>query len=203
MPAALPGATIAENQANPSQGRCIMFNPLSGPKNSPFDAKKPGAGVWGTGAAYVADPANISTGALNTGIGFGSPPIIGLTAPQSIKDRGFTDNYVPGVSKPDGTDTTDSRFVFIGGGRSVITNGLSVPSPYDETMVGLCMAGNGGSRDGGLTPFTGFPVKTVTAVGTVANGVDVEAGFKNRSGVTIVVGQSVFGSSDTPNADVT
>jgi hypothetical protein len=179
-----------------------MFDPLSGPKASPFDAKKPVYNAT-VGAAFVNDPANISTGALQTGIGFGSPPIFGLTAPQSIKDRGFTDDYTPGITKPSGVAATDSTLVYIGGGRSVITNGLSVPSPYDESMVGLCMAGNGGSRDGGTTPFTGFPVKTVTAVGSVANGVDVEAGFKNRSGVTIVVGQSVFGSSDTPNADVT
>jgi len=37
----------------------------------------------------------------------------------------------------------------------------------------------------------------------VANGAAVETGFTNRSGVSLATGQSVFGSSTTPNADVT
>ena len=199
MPAALPGSTDTENRANPSAGRAVMFDALSGPKASPFDAKKPN---YLTGGAFVNDPANISTGALQTGIGFGSPPVLGSIA-ATQNTRNFTDDYIPGTTKPGGALATDSTLVYIGGGRSVITNGLSVPSPYDELMTQPCMMGNGGSRDGGTTPFTGFSVKAVTAVGSVANGVVVEAGWVNRAGVTIVATQSVFGSSATPNADVT
>ncbi len=213
MPASLPGATLVQNQANPTQGRCVMFDPLSGPKASPFDAKKPNP----AGGAFVADIANCSTGALSTGIGFGSPPIIGPisdplvnNAVNGIRKAGFSDNYTPGITKPDGTAATDSSLVYIGGGRMITNTGtLSqdkgrpfIPSPYDETMVALCMAGNGGSRDGGTTPFTGFPIKMVTAAGAVANGAAVEAGFVNRSGAGLIIDQSVFGSNTTPNADV-
>lgn len=195
MPASLPGSTVAENLANPSAGPCVIFDPLSGPKASPFDARK--IASWANGApVYANDPTNLSTGALQTGIGFGSPPIFGAAA---IKPN-FTDNYTPGISLPSAAAATDSRLMYIGGGRS-LANGN--PNPYDETMVGLCKAGQGGSRDGGTTPFTGFPCKTVTATGAVANGAAVEAGWINRSGVALTTGQSVFGSSTTPNADVT
>jgi hypothetical protein len=63
------------------------------------------------------------------------------------------------------------------------------------------MAGNVGSRDAGAGPaYTGFSTKMVTATGAVANGAAVEAGFTNRSGVALVTGQSVFGSSTAASA---
>jgi len=174
-----------------------MMDPLSGPKGSPFGGRTLAFDVDGH-PEYTADPTNLSTGALQTGIGFGSPPIIGPTAPASIQAAGFSDDYVPGVTKPGLVAATDSTLVYIGGGRSDV-NGL--PNPYDELAVGLAMAGNGGSRDAGAGPaFTGFPVKTVTATGTVANGAAVETGFVNRSGVSITTGQSVFGSATAANA---
>jgi hypothetical protein len=178
-----------------------MLDPLSGPKASPFDARKISSWTNNINGArgapvYAADILNCSTGALCTGIGFGSPPIFGAA---QIKPN-FSDDYIPGITKPGLTAATDSTLVYIGGGRS---NALGVPTPYDESMVALGKAGQGGSRDGGTTPFTAFPCKTVTATGTVANGSAVETGFNNRSGATIVSGQSVFGSSTTPNADVT
>jgi len=208
MAASLPGATAAENAANPSQGRAVIFDALSGPKSSPFGGRTL---AWDSDnhPVYTADATNLSSGALATGIGFGSPPIFGLTAPASIQAAGFSDDYIPGITKPGLTAATDSTLVYIGGGRCNAptegpgSDGVAVPNPYDESMVAICMAGNGGSRDGGTTPFTGFPVKTVTATGTVANGADVETGYANRSGVSITTGQSVFGSSATPNADVT
>lgn len=195
MPAALPEATLVENQANPSQGRAVILDPLSGPKASPFDARKI-TGWSGGRPTYANEPLNCSTGALQTGIGFGSPPIFGAS---QIKPN-FNDDYIPGVTKPGLTAATDSTLVYIGGGRS---NADGTPNPYDESMVALGKAGQGGSRDGGTTPFTAFPMKTVTATGTVANGSAVETGWNNRSGESIVAGQSVFGSSTTPNADVT
>lgn len=194
MPAGLPGATLAQNQANPSQGPSVIFDPLSGPKASPLDARIISSWVQQS-PIYDDDLLNISTGALCTGIGFGSPPIFGAAAIAP----NFTDDYVPGQDLPAGTPAADSSIMYIGGGRSLADG---TPDPYDIGEVGLCMAGNGGSRDGGTTPFTGFPLKTVTATGAVANGAAVEAGFVNRSGVALVAGQSVFGSNTTPLADV-
>lgn len=210
MPAALPGATNAENLANPSAGRAVIFDLLSGPTGSPFDVRIIDEYVNQT-PVYVNDAANQtpSTGALSTGIGFGSPPVIGPTAPQSIKDRGFTDNYVVGVTGPDGVVFTTSDLMYIGGGKSVNggapayanVDGEAGAVPY-VAGFGIGMAGNGGVRDAGAgpAPFTGFHIKTVTATGTVANGADVETGYANRSGVSITTGQSVFGVSGTDSA---
>ena len=184
MPAALPGSTTAENAANPSAGRAVIFDLLSGPKGSPFDR---------------AGSSQSSTGALSTGIGFGSPPIIGPTAPASIKAAGFTDDYIPGVSLPSGVSATTSILMAIGGGRSLASG---VANPYTAGF-GIGMAGQGGSRDAGAGPaFTGFKIKTVTATGAVANGAAVETGWSNRSGVALTTGQSVFGSSTTASAAV-
>ena len=184
--------------ANPSTGLFVIMNPFSGPKGSPFDAKQ----IDPTSLALVAAPNNFSTGALNTGIGFGSPPIIGPTAPASIKAAGFNDDYTPGVTLPGGTAATDARLTCIGGGKSTANvNGNAPTVPYNAQPI--LAFGNGGSRDAGAGPaFTGFGVKTVTATATVANGAAVEAGFLNRSGVSIASGQSVFGSSTAASAAV-
>ena len=184
MPAALPGATLAQNLANPSQGLNINFDLLSGPKGSPFDKDQTG---------------NATTGALCTGIGFGSPPIIGLTAPASIQAAGFSDDYIPGVTKPDGTSWTTSIGMYIGGGKS---DAAGVSAPYTAGF-GIGDAGQGGSRDAGAGPaFTGFLTKMVTATATTANGSAIEAGWLNRSGVSMSVGQSAFGSSTAASAAV-
>lgn len=186
MPAINLGSP-ASPAANPSTGVFVIMNPFSGPTGSPFDNDQAG---------------NLSTGALNTGIGFGSPPIIGPTAPQSIKDAGFNDNYVPGVTLPGLTDATDARLTCIGGGRSGVTNNGEAPTtPYNAQPI--LAFGNGASRDAGAGPaFTGFAMKTVTATATVANGAVVETGFTNRSGVPITNGQSVFGSNIAASAAV-
>src|SRR6188472_4709758 len=99
MPAGLPGSTAAQNLANPSLGPSVIFDLLSGPRGSPKDRD--------VDIAYNAAPNsagtpsnNASTGALSTGIGFGSPPIFPPTAPASIVAAGFNDDYVPGVTKP-------------------------------------------------------------------------------------------------------
>ena len=184
--------------SNPSTGAFVIMNPFSGPKGSPFDAKQ----IDPTSKLLVAAPNNFSTGALNTGIGFGSPPIIGPTAPASIRAAGFNDDYTPGVTLPGGTAATDARLTCIGGGKSTATvNGIAPTVPYNaQPLLGF---GNGGSRDAGAGPaFTGFSLKTVTATATVANGAAVEAGFLNRSGVSITTGQSVFGSNPAASAAV-
>ncbi len=206
MPAGLPGSTLAQNLGNPSAGLNINHDLLSGPRGSPFDrdVQVPFNGMPG-GSGFPAS-GNASTGALSTGIGFGSPPIFGLTAPASIQAAGFSDDYTPGVTKPDLTASPDSSIMYIGGGRSdpptIATQGRAVPNPY-TTGFGLGDAGQGGARDAGAGPaFQGFRTKTVTATGAVAPGVAVEAGFLNRSGVALVTGQSVFGSSNVASGAV-
>src|SRR5262245_5116869 len=196
MPASLPGDTKANNTgANPSAGQPVAFDLLSGPKGSPFDKDASG---------------NASTGQLSTGIGFGSEVLIGLTAPASIKAAGFTDDYTPGVTKPDGTASANSNFMYIGGGRQVTSGspsyknvaGVAGTNPYTAGF-GIGAAGAGGSRDAGAGPaFTGFALKMVTAAGAVATGGVIETGFVNRTGAALVTGQSTFGSATAASAAV-
>jgi len=205
MAASLPGSTQAQNLANPSIGRAVIMSPFSGPKGSPFGGRLITGWTNGT-PNYANDATNLSTGALNTGIGFGSPPVIGPTAPASIRAAGFNDDYTPGVSYFTSATTMQSAttaiLTAIGGGKSTANVGGNAPTvPYVAQPI--LMAGNGGSRDAGAGPaFTGFSITTVTATGTVANGAAVETGFTNRSGQSITSGQSVFGSSTAASAAV-
>jgi hypothetical protein len=188
MPASLPGATPVQNAANPSQGSLVIFDLLSGPKGSPLD--RDGTSVTAIGP--------ISTGALSTGIGFGSPPVIGpLPLLNNIRYAGFTDDYTPGVTRPDGTASANSTLMYIGGGKS---NAAGVAVPYTAGF-GIGNAGNGASRDAGAGPaFTGFTLKLVTAAAAVAAGAVVEAGWTNRAGFGIGTGDSVFGSAVAASA---
>jgi hypothetical protein len=189
MPASLPGATAVQNAANPSQGAFVIFDLLSGPTGSPFDrdVQVPYLGPP-DGTGYPASGKQ-STGGLSTGIGFGSPPVI---RPLDLRSAGFTDDYIPGVSKPDGTASADSTIMYIGGGKSLYTG---APDPYTAGF-GIGAAGNGATRDAGAGPaFTGFDMKLVTAPGAVAAGAVVEAGWTNRAGFALGTGDSVFGSS--------
>ncbi len=206
MPAGLPGSTAVQNAANPSLGAAVLYDLLSGPKGSPKDRDVDVPYLGSPNGSGFAASGNFSTGALSTGIGFGSPPIIGLTAPASIVAAGFNDDYTPGVTKPDGTAATTSILMYIGGGRSdaptIATFGAAIANPYTAGF-GIGMAGQGGSRDAGAGPaFTGFLTKMVTAAGAVAAGGVVETGFTNRSGLALLTGQSVFGSSTTASAAV-
>jgi hypothetical protein len=191
--------------ANPSTGAAVLMSPYSGPKNSPFDA----VAINPTTGVKANDVNNFSTGGLSTGIGFGANHSISPTAPQSIKDAGFSDDSAPGLTMPAGTAAPDARLTAIGGGKSAIVSGtgangngfpasekVSVPAPY--VALPLLSFGNGGSRDAGVGPvFTGFGLKMVTATATTANGADIEAGFANRSGVSMATGQSALGSNAT------
>lgn len=173
--------------ANPSAGKTVLMNPFSGPKGSPFDRDQSG---------------NHSTGALNTGIGFGCNFIIGPTAPASIVARGFSDDYTPGVSLPSGVLATDAKLTCIGGGKSTAcVNGIAPTVPYG--VQPLLAFGEDGSRDAGAGPaYTGFAVKMVTATGAVAADAAIEAGFLNRNTAAMVSGQSAFGNSNTASAAV-
>jgi hypothetical protein len=174
--------------ANPSAGAAVLMSPFSGPAGSPFDFDE----IDGH-----------STGALNTGIGFGLNRQIGPPAPASIIAGGFNDNYTPGITLPNNSDATTSILTCIGGGRSgPALNGEAANTPYDAQP--LLAFGNGGSRDAGAGPeFTGFAMKTVTATGTVANGATIEPGWLNRTGASIRAGRSAFGSSDAASPAVT
>ena len=213
----MPAYNMAGNlvpDANPAVGSAIIMSSFSGPKGSPFDAKRADYSNPDS-MTRVADTTNISTGALSTGIGFGtnlgvakgfsSPPpaytidkVGTLVIPPS-----FTDDYTVGVTKPDGTAVTDSTLVAIGGGKNVISGTgqtVNTVTPYTAGF-GLLGFGEGGSRDAGAGPgFTGFEKKMVTATGTVANGAAIETGFINRSGGSIVTGQSTFGSATAASA---
>lgn len=215
-PAQVVGPTPA---GNPSNGKFVMMSPFSGPKGSPFDARTISYVGGSYTPTYTADPLNLSTGGLSTGIGYNATPVFsalpGLTNPLSLRAQSFDDDYTPGQTFPDGvTQATDSRFVAIGGGRNVLVAGtgangngtpasevVSVPSMYNlQPLLGF---GGGSSRDAGAGPaFTGFPVKMVTAIGAVADGAAIEAGFTNRSGVAMIAGQSAHGSSTTASAAV-
>jgi hypothetical protein len=200
------GAAGGSNaQVAAAGAKAVLCCPFSGPTGSPFEARTISYGAGANTPTYTKQSGNYSTGALQTGIGFGLNHVIGPTAPQSIKDAGFTDDYDPGVDLPSGVATTTAILNLIGGGKSVRTQGapgngfptteyFMATVPYDEQPI--LAFGNGGARDAGAGPiFTGFGTKMVTAVGTVTVGGVVETGFVNRADGSIVVGQSVFGSA--------
>lgn len=202
--------------ANPSSGSPVIMNPFTGQKSALFDFDTVKfditSSTYGTTTAKSSKEltAQTSTGGAVTGIGFGGGHVIGQAFPSSnpIAVEGFNDNYVPGVTMPDGTTAaTTSVLMAIGGGRSTPMNNsgtsganqIDVSNPY--TIAPIVGFGNSGSRDGG-TAGRGFALKTVTATGTVANGSAVETGFNNRSGVSVTTGQSVFGQNTTQTAAI-
>ena len=194
MPASLPGSTLAQNQGNPSAGAFVIFCPLSGPKGSPLDQ---------------AGSDTPSTGALCTGIGNQSLPVIRPVAGEAnaaaaIRRAGYDDDQTPGTERAGaGTkNTVNSTMMYIGGGKcNAASQGIAAPVPY-TAGIEIQGAGNGASRDGGVGPtvFTGFAMKMVTATATVANGAVVETGWVNRSGESISSGDSVFGSAAAASA---
>jgi hypothetical protein len=213
MPAGLSGATATENSANPSKGNTTIFDLLSGPKGSAFDNDKDYAAAtafFPTSTGAVPN-ANASTGALATGIGFGSPPVLNAAQIANGAGNNFDDDYTVGVSSPDpAVPFANSTGMYIGGGKCTANvGGLAPPVPYTAGF-GIGAAGNGGlstaggSRDAGAGPiFQGFKLKTVTAAATVANGAVVETGFVNRSGVSLATGDSVFGLASAASGVVT
>lgn len=203
MPASLPGATPAQNDTNPTQGRPIIMDALSGPKGSYLEARNINSWNYATGMpVYVKNLGNLTTGALCTGIGFGHNVVIGPVAPASIKDASFTDNYFPGRSAPDASNPTPATYAYIGGGRSdANAAGIAPTNPFSASQAAICGAGNGASRDAG--DGVGFCMKMVTATATVAAGAEIETAFTNRTGVSLVSGQSAFGSALNANVPVT
>lgn len=169
------------NAANPSTGKPVIMSPFSGPEGAMLDNDQPG---------------NKSTGAVNTGIGFGPGVIISAPANPNIKNAGFNAPYVPGKTLPDGTDAEDATLLAIGGGRSgAASAGESATVPLhtvDGEAPTLFAFGNGASRDG-AADGEGRDMNMVTAAGTVANGAAISAPYVNRTGKSITTGQSSFG----------
>lgn len=193
--------------ANPSVGKQVLMSSFSGPRGSPFDAQ---AFDPTTPSTKALDNNNLSTGALCTGIGFGSSNFDGPAdnaGGRVLPDQNFTDDYTPGVTKPDGTAATTSDLVAIGGGKSTASavggsaQGAAPTVPYTAGF-GLLNFGGGNARDAGAGPtnFTGFQCKMVTATGAVAVGAAVEAGFLNRTSFALNTGKSVFGVSNAASA---
>lgn len=184
MPAINMAGVVA---SNPSAGKPVLMNPFSGPKGSPLDMDQAG---------------NLSTGALNTGIGFGPNVIISPPANPNIKNAGFTDDYTPGVTRPNGVAATNATLTCIGGGRSTAAvNGVAPTAPCNaQPLLGF---GNSNSRDAGAGPaYTGFGTKMVTASGSVAAAAAIETGFLNRTGRAMTTGESAFGVSDAASTAV-
>lgn len=222
MPAVGSGGNPA-NYATPSDNEFVICSPFSGPSRSPFDAKKPVAARTYTGGVMdvEADITNYSTGALSTGIGIGT---VNRIASGGILASGWTDDVTPGISYNTSATTlqtaADARLTCIGGGRSALVSGtgpngngypasetVSVPNPYNaQPIVGFgtgVLGTPGGARDAGAGPaFTGFPLKMVTASGTVANNAAIETNTLNRTGISITNGFSVFGQSTVASAAV-
>jgi hypothetical protein len=219
-----PGFATSPPVPNPADGKPVIMSPFSGPSGSPFDAKVYPTNVWPPVLrSQVADPTNVSTGALNTGIGIGLnckvayldgatvwPTTPGGGVPIKSLESGFTILTTPGGNLPSQALAVDSRLMAIGGGRSVATpvkagdysHTLSSPNPYTAGYP-LEGFGGGGSRDAGAGPaFTGFPLKLVNATGDTAPGGVLATGYVNRSGVTVKGQNCQFGSSTTANAAV-
>ena len=203
----MPAYNMAASDAQGASGKAVLMSPFSGPLNSPFDART--MDFSGTEPVYTNDPTNLSTGALSTGIGFGigTATVINVAngesgAAEAIDNRGFSDNYTPGLTMPDGTAAAGSALLAIGGGRS---NADGTSLGYNAQP--LLAFGNGGSRDAGAGPvYTGFALKTVTATGAVAVGAAIEAGWVNRTypagGPGMVATESAFGSATAASPPV-
>lgn len=214
------------------EGTQTTFSPFSGPAGSPFDAKMYPPGIYmPVPADRVANPDDHSTGALSTGIGFscadngwagGASLGLGRTGfnqvfvPTSpLTDGLFSDDYTPGISKPDITNALTAELTAIGGGKSVATpvkpgdysNTDAVTTPYAAQP--LLNMGYGGSRDAGAGPaFTGFAMKSVTSTNVTALGAAIEPGWINRtapsgSGLELGNNKHAFGSSNVASPAVT
>ena len=214
-------------------GNSVSFSPFSGPQGSPFDALMYPSNIANPiPSQRVANTADHSTGALNTGIGFESTDngqlVAGLNTGNLIVTtggttkgipangpgalNGFTDDYQPGISLPSGALATLATLLAIGGGKST-ANGTTVAQPptvaAPYNVQPILDMGVGGSRDAGAGPaFTGFGMKLVTATADVAQGGVIETGFVNRtapaaSGIALKTGASAFGSSSTASSAVT
>lgn len=180
--------------ANPSSGAGVIMDPFSGPKGSPFDAKRYNP----TTRVLEDDPTNYSTGASVTGIGCGFGVVIDPVAPESVEAAGFGVGVVPGETMPDGTSSVGAVLVAIGGGSSgAAVNGAAPTTPLaSEPLYGF---GNGISRDLGAGPaFVGNGLRVATATADTANLDALTPQTTNASGAVVRTGYSAMGSITPP-----
>lgn len=173
---------IAPIPANPSTGQVVVMNPLSAPTGSDFDAKSydPTTGV------LQADATNYSTGAMCTGAGFGAH------VTQGGSQSGFEDNYLLGVTKPDGTAATDATHLYVGGGSSAAASG-GIAATTPRAAIPVCVMGNGAARN--HTGVNGTDAKMVTATGETDPLDEIgTTGFVNISGSTLEDGDLSLGA---------
>ena len=171
-----------DSQGNPltlEDGQGVLMNPFSGPLGSPFDNDQAGNG---------------STGALNTGIGFGN---------NMVTNDLTNEDYIPGITNPDGTAATDATLIAIGGGHSDATDGgIADTTPYDEQP--LMVFGLGGLRDSEVEPAaTGFESKYLSVATTVSAGGTISGSFNNNTGINLVSGNMVLATASGAFAAIT
>lgn len=177
---------IAPIPANPSTGQVVVMDPLSAPTGSTFDAKSfdPTTGV------LAAAPTNYSTGAMCTGAGFGAMVI----KDDDIGQSGFGDDYLLGVTKPDGTAATNATHLYIGGGSSAAASG-GIAATTPRAAIPVCVMGNGAARN--HTGVNGTDAKMVTATGSTDPLDEIgTTGFINISGSTLEDGDLSLGAEE-------
>lgn len=181
----------------------VVFNSLSGPLGSPYDAMM--ADPSNPNGSFIANPDDLSTGAAVTGIGFSSSHAF----PDAASDQHYNDfasvlddeadntNYVPGVSGNIEGSPANGILLAIGGGYCAATeNGAANPYPWNTGFSGIGFMGGGVERD--LLSTTPDQYVASTALyqvvpSPVDNGDTIDVlgiSLTNRSGVTLETGDA-------------
>ncbi len=203
--------------SNPTAGQFVVFDPVSGPKGSPLDARS----YDPTSQLLVADPTNYSTGASNTGIGINANPIYDTDAGLGVEAQ-----INPGMLTPGGTAIGDvapvapqaitgaaayepynvwgAALLYIGGGYSA-KNIAGIAADVRRKVTALVGFGNGGARDG-VTAGSGHGVYAATATAdAIDNGEIIASSLSpvfdvvNRSGNTMNTGDEAYGQRSDDN----
>lgn len=179
----------------------VIFDPLSGVRGSPNDALK--SNPANPHGAFIANTADLSTGAAITGIGFSALNEFDDAAiGRHFSDfcSGFNDatgaqvNYIPGFSSA--FDNLSGTVLAIGGGYCGATvDGIAHPYPWATGLVGIGFMGNGTPRDVVASNSGNVPSFGITTIvdSAVANGATFSvfgAPFTNRTGKTLDIGDA-------------
>jgi len=164
-------------------GNSASFNPFSGPKGSPFDAKM----YPSNGANYttvpVANTLDHSTGGLSTGIGFESTDngqlVAGIQTNNLIVTtsgttkgipaggpgalNGFSDDYQPGITLPSGASISNT-----------------VPTSPSQVPYGAALLAIGGGKS--TTPTAASSYSAPTVPYTLNNILDMGVGGSRDAG---------------------
>jgi hypothetical protein len=179
----------------------VVYNPLSGVRGSPYDAKK--ANPANPNGAFIANTDDLTTGAAITGIGFSANNLFqAAETNESYKNfasvidaDGAETGFVPGLSG--NIDGLSGTLLAIGGGYcEATTDGIAHPYPWHTPFAGIGFMGNGTERDLlSSTPDESIasPAVYATVDSVVANGATFEVGagtFTNRTGKTLQIGDA-------------